>query len=32
MRRSSSLIAAGMHPLLLFLVRMHIERERGNKA
>lgn len=25
-----AMIAAGVHPLLLFLVRMHLERERGN--
>ena len=26
------IVAAGVHPLLIFLVRMHVERERGKKA
>lgn len=25
------IVAAGVHPLLIFLVRMHVERERGSK-
>ena len=27
---AKSIIAVGVHPLLLFLVRMHVERERAN--
>ena len=26
------IVAAGVHPLLIFLVRMNVERERGKKA
>ena len=26
------IVAAGVHPLLIFLVRMHIERERGKSV
>ncbi len=25
-------VAAGVHPLLIFLVRMNVERERGKQA
>lgn len=29
---AKSIVAAGVHPLLLFLVRMHVERERGKQT